>query len=104
VALIVIVRMYYFIQHNPSRIVGSKFTSKFIYRLFYSLADEWSTVIFWMMFFVTLYFFIMYKLQTNAYLLLPSIDLVSQAYDSFKIVFFIPLALKTLAVLMKIFD
>ena len=104
VVLIVIVRMYYFTKHNPAKVIGGKFTTNFIYRLVYSLADEWSSVIFWMCFFVTLYFFVMYKLQTNAYLLLPSVDLVSSAYDSFKIVFFITLASKTLAVLMKIYD
>jgi len=33
IALIVIVRMYYFIQHNPPKVLGQKFSRLFVFRL-----------------------------------------------------------------------
>jgi hypothetical protein len=46
----------------------------------------------------------MYKMQSNAYLLLPSINTYSQAYGAFKVVFFITLASKSLAMLMRVIE
>jgi hypothetical protein len=43
-------------------------------------------------------------MQSNAYLLLPSINAYSQAYGAFKVVFFITLASKTLAMLMRVIE
>lgn len=46
----------------------------------------------------------MYKMQSNAYLLLPSINIYSEAYGAFKVVFFITLATKTVAMLMRVVE
>lgn len=104
IGLIVVVRMYYFIQHNPPLVLGQKFSRLFAVRFIQVLCDEWSSIIFWFLFFVNLYFFVMYKMQTNAHLLLPSINIYSGAYEAFKVVFFITLATKTIAMIMRIID
>lgn len=62
VGLIVIVRMYQFVRHNPPKVLGQKFTRLFVFRLVQVLCDEWSSLMFWYLFFVNLYFFAMYKM------------------------------------------
>lgn len=62
IGLIVLVRMYYFIQHNPPKVLGQKFSKLFAFRFIQVLCDEWSSIIFWFLFFVNLYFFVMYKM------------------------------------------
>jgi hypothetical protein len=44
------------------------------YKIVYYILDVWSEIMFWILFFVTLYWFVSYKLQANAYVLLPSVD------------------------------
>jgi hypothetical protein len=57
---------------------------------------------FWVCFFTTGYWFIFYKMQNNAELLLPSLELYSYSYEFFNVFFYVILATKTLAVLMKV--
>lgn len=59
---------------------------------------------FWVLFFTSLYWFVTYKMQANAYILLPSFDDWSSTYMIFDIVFGITLALRVLSVLMTIVE
>jgi len=59
---------------------------------------------FWLAFFYNGYWFIIYKLQNNAFLLLPSTQETNSVYDQFLIYFYIILAFKTAAVLLMIVE
>lgn len=64
--------------------------------------DEWSTMMFWVSFFINGYWFIMYKMQDNAYLLLPSTEEKQSFYYTFTVIFLITVSFKTIAVLYRI--
>ncbi len=68
------------------------------------MIDEWSTIMFWLLFFVNGYWFIMYKMSDNAYLLLPSTEAKESGYHAFTVVFLITMSFKTAAVLYRIFE
>ena len=59
---------------------------------------------FWIVFFTSAYWFITYKLQANAYVLLPSVDDWEESYRVFDIVFGFILAMRFIAVVMKIIE
>jgi len=59
---------------------------------------------FWVAFFINGYFFIMYKMQDNAYLLLPSTEAEDSFYVTFTIIFLITVSFKTIAVLYRIVE
>ena len=59
---------------------------------------------FWIVFFTAGYWFITYKLQANAYILLPSVDDWETSYRIFDIIFGLILAFRFLAILMQIVE
>jgi len=59
---IIIVRTYFFYVQNPSDLLKEKFFSKFLWKLLYHFVDTWSEIMFWILFFTTGYWFIVYKL------------------------------------------
>lgn len=59
---------------------------------------------FWIVFFTSAYWFVTYKLQANAYVLLPSVDDWDSSYKIFDIVFGFILALRFIAIIMKIIE
>jgi hypothetical protein len=75
--IIVAIRLYFFITHNRPKMLGPKFAKAFILNMFYFLFDVWSTIMFWVSFFTTFYWFVFYKMQKNAKLLLPSTVLLN---------------------------
>lgn len=64
--------------------------------------DNWSEIMFWIVFFISGYWFIVFKLQRQAYVLLPSVDDWNTFYLIFDIIFAIILAFRLLAILLKI--
>lgn len=71
VLLVVAVRMYYWIKMNPPRYVARHWGVSFGMKLLLVICDVWSNIMFTVYFAVTSYWFIMYKMQSNAYLLMP---------------------------------
>ena len=59
---------------------------------------------FWILFFISGYWFIVYKLQAEAYVLLPSVDDWDSSYMIFDIVFGIILAFRLLSIVFKIVE
>jgi hypothetical protein len=53
-------------------------------------------------FFITAYWFIFYKMQKNATILLPSTVILNQAYLFFNTVFFVILGTKTAAIFIRV--
>lgn len=45
-----------------------------IVKFLYTLLDVWSEIMFWITFFTSAYWFVTFKMQANAYILLPSVD------------------------------
>ena len=68
------------------------------------LFDVWSGIMFWILFFTTGYWFVTYKLQGNAYLLLPSVDNWGFTYQVFDAIFGIVLAFRFLAIICAIIE
>lgn len=59
---------------------------------------------FWILFFTSMYWFIAFKLQANAYILLPSVDDWNQSYQIFYIVYGIVISFRFLCVVYKIIE
>ena len=59
---------------------------------------------FWIVFFTSGYWFVTYKLQGNAYLLLPSVDNWGKTYQIFDAIFGVVLALRLLAIIYVILE
>ena len=68
------------------------------------ICDVWSNLMFAVYFFICMYWFIMYKMQSNAYILMPQRNVENSTYDIFFIFLVIILAAKNLAILMTIID
>lgn len=62
----------------------------------------WVSIIYWLCFFVSGYYFIMYKMSDNVLLLLPSTNEEFSFYDVFWVIFVIMLVFKTCAIVYKI--
>lgn len=71
---IVILKMWFFVKQNPRVMLGPKFGKVVGAKLLYTLMDTWSEIMFWITFFTSMYWFITFKMQANAYVLLPSVD------------------------------
>ena len=103
----VAIRAYYFVQNNPPALLGKRFTSVFIYKLMYALVDQWSQTMFWVSFFLNMYWFVMFKMQDNAYILLPTTGKngsLDSAYDFFFAFYIVILITKTIAVFMRVME
>ena len=104
VLLVVAIRMYFWIQLNPPRFFAKQFAVAFGWRFLFYVTDVWSNIMFLVYFIITMYWFIMYKLQANAYILMPQTDIPDSTYDTFFIFLCAIIAAKTVAVLMAIID
>jgi meckelin len=104
ILIIVAIKMYYFVKQNPKELLGERFMSVFFKKLPHVFFDTWSGIMFWIIFFTTAYWFITYKLQANAYVLLPSLDDWATTYQVFDAVFGITLAFRFLAIVFSIFE
>ena len=104
VALVVAMRMTVWVKLNPPRFLARHFFMSFVHRLFFYLLDTWSNVMFLIYWVVTMYWFIMYKMQERAYLLMPQRGIDDSAYDHFFIALVVIIVAKTLAVLMTVLD
>jgi len=71
VLIVVIIRMYYWVKMNPPLFRARKFGMAFAWKVLYYLCDVWSNIMFMVYFLITMYWFIMYKMQSNAYILMP---------------------------------
>lgn len=104
VVIIVALRMYYWVQMNPPRFRQRKFGMAFAGRLLLMLSDVWSNVMFMVYFILTGYWFIMYKMQSNAYILLPQRNIENSTYDIFYAFLIAIISSKGLAILLTILD
>jgi hypothetical protein len=105
--------MYYFVKENPPGLFPklNRFYGYLIQVFIYTLVSAESVIMFWVTFFITSYWFIMYKLQDNAYILLPSVDKensftneTTSAYVFFYAFFLTILVCANLTVLLKIIE
>ena len=71
VLLVVIGRVYFWIKMNPPALMARHFGVAFGAKLLFFICDVWSNIMFMVYFVITAYWFIMYKMQSNAYILLP---------------------------------
>eukprot|EP00347_Sterkiella_histriomuscorum_P018733 403344384 len=101
---IIAFRLYAFIKQNPPSLLPGKFMKILIWKMIYLIADVWSEIMFWILFFTSAYWFVTYKIQANAYILLPSVDDWESSYRIFDIVFGFILAMRLIAVVMKIIE
>jgi hypothetical protein len=104
VLIIVIIRMRYWVKMNPPVFRARKFGMAFAWKVLFYLCDVWSNIMFLVYFLITMYWFIMYKMQSNAYILMPQRNVENSTYDVFFIFLVLIIAAKTLAVLLTIFD
>ena len=68
------------------------------------LSDVWSNIMFMVYFILTGYWFIMYKMQSNAYILLPQRNVENSTYDIFYAFLIAIIATKSVAILLTILD
>jgi hypothetical protein len=94
--------MYYFVKQNPRELLKERFTSTFFKKLPHVFLDAWSGIMFWILLFTTAYWFITFKLQANAFVLLPSLDDWATSYQVFDAIFGLVLAFRFLSMLMTI--
>ena len=71
VLLVVIIRMYFWFKLNPPSFLARKFMPAFVWRLLLQLCDVWSNIMFMVYLLISSYWFIMYKMQSNASVLMP---------------------------------
>lgn len=104
VLIVVLLRMYYWYQMNPPRFLGSKFGMALAWKLVLILCDVWSNIMFMVYFLISMYWFIMYKMQANAYILMPQRNVENSTYDVFFIFLVTIISTKTLAVFLTIVE
>jgi hypothetical protein len=104
IAIIIGIRLAVWIKQNPRTLLQGNFGSHLSFRFLYLLFDVWSGIMFWIIFFTAGYWFIVYKLQVNAYLLLPSVDDWDDTYRIFDAIFGIVIGFRFLAIMMVIWE
>jgi hypothetical protein len=55
-------KLYFFIKQNPPSILPGKFGKVLTWKIIYLLFDVWSEIMFWIVFFISAYWFIAFKL------------------------------------------
>lgn len=93
-----------FLKQNPRALLQGRYIKVLLSKFFYLLCDVWSGIMFWILFFTAGYWFITYKLQANAYILLPSVDDWTTTYLVFDAIFGLILALRFIAIVMAIVE
>jgi Meckelin (Transmembrane protein 67) len=104
IAVIVGSRLAVFLRQNPKELLKDKFCKVLTFKLIYLIMDVWAGIMFWIIFFTSAYWFVTYKLQGQAYLLLPSIDNWGTSYRVFDAIFGIVLAFRFLSIVFAIFE
>jgi hypothetical protein len=61
-------------------VLGSEAAKMYFFKFVLYLCDAWSELMFWLLFFSCSSVFIAYKMQMNAYLLLPEMGEASVGY------------------------
>ncbi len=90
VGLITVVRMCIWSRYHPPSFSPDNYCWFVVWILVFTLADTWAFIFFWFLFFTSGYWFIVFKLQENAFLLLPPLDLYSEHYLAFDVPSFSP--------------
>jgi len=104
IAVIIGARLAVFLRQNPRELLKDKFCKVLTLRFIYLILDVWAGIMFWIIFFTSAYWFVTYKLQGSAYLLLPSIDNWGTTYRVFDAIFGIVLAFRFFAIIFAIFE
>ena len=82
-----------------------RFAKVVFWKLAYLTLDVWSGIMFWITFFTSAYWFVTYKLQANAFVLLPSIDNDwATTYRIFDTIFGLVLAFRFLSIILCIVE
>ena len=102
--IIAAVRIHYWTRLNPAAFMRRKFCMAFARKLVYYLCDVWSNTMFMVYFVLTAYWFIMYKMQANAYLLLPQRNVDNSTYDLFFAFLVTIIATKLIAVFLCVIE
>ena len=77
----------------------------YVFKFVYNLLETWSEIMFWLLFFSCMTIFTAYKMQMNAYLLLPEMgESTTGLYDAFKVVISITLIAKIIATTMRVIE
>lgn len=103
--LATVVRIYYFSKRNPRAAMEDNAMKIYFLKVLLNLMDTWSEYMFYLLFFFTSSIFIAYKMQMNAYLLLPELGPTTEGfYSGFHIVMILTLIFKLLTVVGKIIE
>jgi hypothetical protein len=105
ILVIVAIKMAIFFMNNPPALYEKKHLVKlFFYRLVFNLMDMWSEIMFWILFFTSLYWFVAYKISSNVAVVMPSYDEWNNNYIVFYIVFGLVLLLRVIVTILKIIE
>jgi len=103
--IVAVIKFVYYTKRNPTATMRHEAAKFYSFKALLVFFDIWGDLMFWLLFFSCMDVFVTYKMQMNAYLLLPELGEASEGYYSaFKIVMAITLAMKTVAVIMKIIE
>jgi hypothetical protein len=83
-------RAYSWSEKNPSQFYSdpSKYTKMLALKMAFYFFDSFSQFNFWMVYFTAMWAYVTYKMQENAYMVLPSADDMDGIYGAFNAVFF----------------
>ena len=103
VGVLTVIRMFIWSRYHPPNFSPDNYGWFVVWTLVFTLADTWALVFFWFLFFVAGYWFIVFKLQENAFLLLPPLSLYQDHYLAFDVLFGIVLMLKFLLLMVRLY-
>lgn len=98
--IIVIYRFYNWTKTNPQLLYRGNYTTYSLGQLLYYLFDTWVTIFFWFLVGISCYWFIFYKLESRAYVLLPKHKWMGY-YRDFDILFGLLASAKLIVMLLK---
>lgn len=85
VGIVTVIRMAIWSRYHPSTFSPDNYAWFVFFTLLFTLGDTWAFIFFWFLFFVTGYWFIVFKLQESAFILLPQLDLYQENYLPFDV-------------------
>ena len=100
------IRIYFWVDKNPSHLFSdpSRYTKQLGMKGAYFFMDSFAMFNFCLIYFTSLWLFATYKLQENAYMVLPSLDDIDGVYEAFNILFFIVTIFQLLAVVLRVIE
>jgi meckelin len=103
VVVVWIFRIYLFNKLNPSQYYRGNFSLYMLFKAIFLLLDTWSSILFWFIYAISLYWVAIYKFENRMFALLPE-NSWAKSYKAIDVIYAVVAVSKIIVVLCKVLE